>query len=240
MRHHSQSSVTSSLTHGIFIFFLLLCSCGWSLYHQLGVENTANAFTPTQVTTFEVGQSKTSAVPIVRVSCGTWHSAAVDKMHRVYTWGWNKFLQLGPTLEESNQVTNGEHVPSSQASSGAGDSCSSNANDSTTIRQVPTAIALPWSTKENSEERIRVYCGSRHTLCVKDNGFCAFGTMMSVSGPPHQTVYDAGPHNTKSHPTMAGDAINQRIKAVCNGRWSFTILRQPSPPTGSKATESKQ
>ena len=63
-----------------------LYSCGVAALH--GNVDINNQMTPKIVSTF-------AEKPIIYVSCGFVHCAAIDGEGKLYTWGSNKFYQLG-------------------------------------------------------------------------------------------------------------------------------------------------
>ena len=76
-----------------------LWSWGYNAYGQLGVNNTANRFTP--VTTLLGGNNWKS------ISCGFYHTTALKTDGTLWTWGRNNFGQLGvnDTTSRSTPVT---------------------------------------------------------------------------------------------------------------------------------------
>jgi len=60
---------------------------------QLGNGTTTNSLVPVAIHTYGAILNKA----IVSMSCGYYHTAAMDNMGNIYTWGYNRYGQLGDT-----------------------------------------------------------------------------------------------------------------------------------------------
>merc|ERR1719217_345880 len=76
-----------------------LYMCGTGESHKLGLGDTKDRETPVLVEAL-------ADVPIARVACGKYHSAALTASGDVYAWGLNDYGQLGLGKAASkNQTT---------------------------------------------------------------------------------------------------------------------------------------
>jgi alpha-tubulin suppressor-like RCC1 family protein len=70
---------------------------GYNVYGQLGNNTQTQSIIPNAISTFGSLSGKT----IIAVSCGTYHTIALDSVGQVHTWGYNQYGQLG----NNNQVS---------------------------------------------------------------------------------------------------------------------------------------
>ena len=61
-------------------------ACGYNLYGQLGISNTTNRSSPTQVGSISSWS---------QISCGYYHSVSIQTNGTLWTWGNNSYGQLG-------------------------------------------------------------------------------------------------------------------------------------------------
>ncbi|OAF65447.1 hypothetical protein A3Q56_06827 [Intoshia linei] len=85
--------ITSGCSHTLFLTENgSIYSCGGNDYGQLGYitdkENTDENYTPNIIEYFD-------SIKVTMIACGSYHSAALSKKGRVYTWGMNDHGQLG-------------------------------------------------------------------------------------------------------------------------------------------------
>jgi len=106
-----------------------LYTWGWGRYSQLGHDASADEPSPRRVDALR-------GVPIARVACGAWHSAAVSVDGAPFAWGWKR---------------HGQVVAAAAASSSA----------ATAMQSVPLLVPLPESATIDA-----VVCGARHTIWV--------------------------------------------------------------------------
>lgn len=66
-----------------------LWSCGYNFTGELGIGNKENSLIPRPITFFE------NKAPIVSVAVGSQHTLVLLEDGEVYSWGYNKFGQLG-------------------------------------------------------------------------------------------------------------------------------------------------
>ena len=69
-------------------------SWGWGRYGNIGDGDPVDRHEPVLVKGLD-GVNGVNGVKIVEVACGWRHSGAIDEDGVLYTWGWNRFGQLG-------------------------------------------------------------------------------------------------------------------------------------------------
>jgi len=79
-----------------------LYTWGWGLYGQLGTNQTENSFTPEIVTS---SSHISASLLFTSVSCGFWHTVALDTQGRVHVFGSGRFGQLGLGIETDKALT---------------------------------------------------------------------------------------------------------------------------------------
>ncbi|KYQ94330.1 hypothetical protein DLAC_04627 [Tieghemostelium lacteum] len=151
-------------------------SFGCGTHGRLGHGDELPRYTPTPIPSL-LGKQ------IAQLSGGLMHSAAVDNQGRVYTWGWNKYGQLGNgTLKKQmtpgkvkdlaqwhiSKVSSGRNHTIALTSSGemlafGFNACGQLGIGSHTNSRVPTKIVL-------HDKVIDISCGYYHSLCLTENG----------------------------------------------------------------------
>jgi alpha-tubulin suppressor-like RCC1 family protein len=148
-----------------------LWSWGWNAYGQLGLSNTTNRSSPTQVGSLSVW---------TQVACGYYYTLALQSNGTLWAWGWNLYgavgtgislnyspVQIGDLSAKWTQISTKKY--SSLAIQSNGTLWAWGANDSgqlglsdTTDRSSPVQVgALSNWTKINS---------SNHTLALQSDG----------------------------------------------------------------------
>jgi hypothetical protein len=93
------SSHTLALTSNSRVY-----AWGWNYFGQIGIKSNRDVFKPIRVDEFNGEKVKA-------ISCGLWHSMALTKSGRVFSWGNNAWGQLGIENSEEEHISEFSNSP---------------------------------------------------------------------------------------------------------------------------------